>query len=426
MRWVTTLGILCLPACGDNRHVPVDAPSDASLARCTPAPGTDLGVQLIAQMQGTVVLVTAPPGDHERLFAVIEDGRVLVIDKGERFDDRGSVLATPFLDISELAGELPFYGYNQSELGLLGLAFHPRYASNGLLYVAYTGYREGTEGPYFDVVLRYTVSADPDRVDPTSGELVLSIPDFAANHNAGMLEFGPDGMLYISTGDGGASNDPEENGQDPFSLLGKMLRIDVDHTSAGRPYAIPGDNPFADGQAGAPEVYMSGLRNPWRFSFDGGDFWIGDVGQNAIEEVDLVRASEARGANLGWKQYEGSTCLWPPCEPAGKVLPVFEGTHDDGWCAVIGGAVYRGQCFPDLAGDYVFADNCRDGLSRLHPDGNGGFTATHYSLPFFGPASIHAVDGELYGGDVWGNVFRVDARLATSSTTPSQTDRISQ
>ncbi|MFN0249234.1 MAG: PQQ-dependent sugar dehydrogenase [Kofleriaceae bacterium] len=439
MQWVTAIGRIgtalalgLVVACGDNLRVTADASVDApSTGRCTPTPGTDLGVQLVAQMSGTIVLVTAPPGDRDRLFAVIEDGRILVIDRGPTLDDRGSVLAAPFLDISELAGDLPFLGYNMSELGLLGLAFHPQYATNGQLYIAYTAYR-GTDptGPFFDVVMRYTVSAtDPDRVDPASAQLVLSIPDFAANHNGGMLAFGPDGYLYVATGDGGGANDPDENGQDDFSLLGKMLRIDVDRTSGGRAYAIPDDNPFADGVAGAQEVYMTGLRNPWRFSFDGADLWIGDVGQEEIEEIDFVPATIARGANLGWKPYEGSTCLWPPCEPAGKLMPVIERTHDEGWCAVIGGAVYRGECFPDLVGDYIFADNCLSSVSRARRTGST-FAVTDYEAPFFNPASIYPVDGELYGGDGWGNVFRIVvrpfARRATSNTTPSDTARISQ
>jgi glucose/arabinose dehydrogenase len=429
MSRVTAAGIaFAVVACGDNLKLPVDAaPDDASAARCVPTRGTDLELRLVAQMEGTIVLVTAPPLDHDRMFAVIEDGRVLIVDRGPTLEDRMTVRERPFLDISELAGELPFFGYNMSELGLLGLAFHPHFATNGIFYVAYTGYRDDADGPYRDIVLRYTVREDdPDHVDPTSGEVLLAIPDFAANHNAGMLEFGPDGYLYISTGDGGSANDPEENGQDPFSLLGKMLRIDVDRTSSGRAYAIPTDNPYADGVGGAPEIYMSGLRNPWRFSFDGSDLWIGDVGQNAIEEVDLVHASEARGANLGWKQYEGSSCLWPPCDPAGKTFPVVERTHAEGWCAVIGGAVYRGECFPDLVGDYIFADNCVSGLSRAHAGANGTYSVTDYTPWIYGPASLHDVDGELYAGDVWGNIFRVEARRATSSTTPSDTERTIQ
>lgn len=384
-------------------------------------------------MRGTVALVTAPPGDRDRLFAVIEDGRILVIDRGATLADPGTVREAPFLDISELPGDLEFVGYNMSELGLLGLAFHPQYATNGTFYVAYTANNRDPALQYKDVVVRYTVSeTDPDRADPASASLVLSIPDFAANHNAGMLEFGPDGYLYVSTGDGGARDDPFGYGQDTFALLGKILRIDVDRPADGKPYGIPPGNPFADGVLGAPEVFITGLRNPWRFSFDDetGDLWIGDVGQDAIEEVHVVRADQAAGANLGWRSYEGSTCLWPPCDPAGKTFPVVERTHDEGWCAVIGGAVYRGECFPDLVGDYVFADNCLTSLSRTRPLGNGAFETTDYEVPFFGPASIHAVDGELYGGDVWGNVFRIvaraDARRATSSATPSHTERISQ
>lgn len=410
--------------CGDNRTLPDDAaPEDAAPPRfgCQRTRGNELYLNHIGGVVGTLVLVTAPPEERERMFAVAEGGQIyIVVD--------GVTQSEPFLDISELGGEAPFIGYNQSELGLLGLAFHPDYATNGTFFISYTSTQNDKDVPYKDVVVRYTVSADPDRADPASATLVLAIPDFAANHNGGMLEFGPDGYLYFSTGDGGSANDPEENGQDNFSLLGKMLRIDVDRPASGRPYGIPADNPFADGTLGAPEVFMTGLRNPWRFSFDEetGDLWIGDVGQGEIEEVDFIPAGTGHGRNLGWKQYEGSSCLHPPCDPAGKTFPVDERTHAAGWCAVIGGQVYRGSCYPDLVGDYIYADNCIFGLSRARPRGDGTFAITDYPDPVSGPASIHSVRGELYVGDIYGNLFRVEARRATSSTTPNATARTSQ
>jgi glucose/arabinose dehydrogenase len=311
------------------------------------------------------------------------------------------------------------------ELGLLGLAFHPDHAHNRELYVFYTARAIGDpDHVYADVVARYRASAlDPDRADPR-GEVLLSIGDFASTHNGGMIEFGADGYLYIGTGDGGGQGDPERNAQNPRSLLGKILRIDVDHPAPGLPYGIPADNPYAAG-GGAPEVYLRGLRNPWRWSFDRatGDLWIGDVGESQVEELDMLPAGSQRGANLGWSAFEGTSCCatqadhclqtgtQQSCDGSGQRFALDHRSHADGWHAIVGGQVYRGTCYPDLVGWYFYTDFVHGGLSkaRLLPDGTleivdlpGAFPAT--------PSSLHAdARGELYETDTAGNVYHLEA-----------------
>ena len=301
------------------------------------------------------------------------------------------------------------------------MAFHPDYANNGLLFVYYT-----TDNA--NVVARYQVSADPNVADKASGTVVLSIPDFASNHNGGMIEVGPDGFLYIGTGDGGGGGDPRNQGQDPSALLGKILRIDVDAPSGGRQYGIPPGNPFAQG-GGAPEVYMLGLRTPWRFSLEplNGDLWIGDVGQDEIEELHYVPAATQAGANLGWKMYEGERCFDGPCNPADKLMPQFQKTHAEGWCSIIGGAVYRGSCYPDLVGTYFFTDYCAHELhSATVQSGTPVFARPEVNhtngpnqVPGFPvvPASLSADSrGELYltttsccGTDLLGGIYHLEA-----------------
>ncbi|HWU87821.1 MAG TPA: PQQ-dependent sugar dehydrogenase, partial [Kofleriaceae bacterium] len=374
---VVGLGAGGLGACGDNRHPPEaglpidDGCSDGAVirtrivARGCGTPGASAPPDCL---DGAVVLVASPPNDP-RLFAVERAGRIRILEPDEQ------LVAAPFLDLSADAGGPVL---DNGEQGLLGLAFHPRYATNRLFYVFYTTRNpdpSDTANPFVDVLARFTASAtDPGRADPASGAILLSIPDFAANHNGGMIEFGADGLLYISTGDGGgATGDPEDNGQDRDALLGKMLRIDVDRTAGGTPYGIPPGNPFADG-GGAPEVLVLGIRNVWRWSFDRatGDMWLGDVGQSAWEEIDLLRAGHQAGANLGWSMYEADRCFKPPCDPTGMTFPIHARSHDvDLWTAIIGGEVYRGTCYPALVGWYFFTDNGFGGLvkARLRDDG---------------------------------------------------------
>jgi glucose/arabinose dehydrogenase len=242
---------------------------------------------------------------------------------------------------------------------------------------------------------------------------VLAVDQPFANHNGGDVEFGPDGYLYFGLGDGGSAGDPEGNGQDPSTLLGSMLRIDPQGTLDGdEPYAIPGDNPFADGDAGEPEVWLYGLRNPWRFSFDPAtdDLWIADVGQNAWEEINRLPAADGggRGANLGWNELEG-THSFEGVNPDDGVLPVFEYPHDDGGCSVTGGVVYRGNAIAGLAGAYLFGDLCNPTLRALDVSGDEprevSFDDSEVgNLVSFGQDN----DGEVYAVSLDGPIYRLD------------------
>jgi len=302
-----------------------------------PPPTTDT-LQLTSVASGFTapVYLSAPPGDVNRLFVVDQPGQIQVIQNGQ-------LLPTPFLDIASRVS----YG---GEQGLLSVAFHPNYAGNGYFYVDYTDVNGDTR------VERYTVSADSNVADSTSHKLILFVKQPYANHNGGLVMFGPDGMLYIGMGDGGSGGDPQNRAQNPDSVLGKLLRIDVD---GGDPYAIPADNPFAT-SGGAKEIWALGLRNPWRYSFDrsAGLLYIGDVGQNLWEEVDVAPAGSA-GLNYGWNIMEGNHCYGSgTCSSGGLVLPAVEYDHSNGQCAVIGGFVYRGTRSPALAGQYFYADLC--------------------------------------------------------------------
>lgn len=291
------------------------------------------------------VFVTHAGDGRGRLFVVEKTGAVRILAGGRR-------LAEPFLN---LADRITSSGYEQ---GLLGLAFPPDYAARGFFFVNYTDRRGDT------IVSRFSVTADPNIADPASERQVLRIDQPAANHNGGMLAFGPDGMLWIGTGDGGGANDRYGNGQNPATLLGKMLRLDVT-ADPDQPYIVPSDNPWVsekwDGVDVADEVWAIGLRNPWRYSFDRvtGDLWIADVGQNQIEEVNVVRAGSRGGLNFGWPVAEGDDCFQGAgCERSGLEEPVATYRHGADGCSVTGGYVYRGQRFPALVGTYLYADFC--------------------------------------------------------------------
>ena len=401
---------------GDDGDAPFDARplTDAVVATCTPRAGTDVTYRLVATATDFVMLITAPPGDR-RQFVVLQDGAIQIL-----VDDQ--LVATPFLDLTRASGGPVMAG---GERGLLGLAFHPHYAENGRFFVFYTTVH--TDGAAYDELAEYRVSAtDPARADRDSARILLSIPDYADNHNAGMIELGADGYLYLSTGDGGGNGDPQRTAQDKFRLLGKMLRLDIDTESGGRPYGIPPDNPYADGVAGAPEVWMYGLRNPWRWSFDRatGDLYIGDVGHHCAEEIDVVPAGSARGADLGWSDCEGTldkygTSCNAPAQP-NRLRPVYEEIRPNPtfgcngpstWRAVIGGQVYRGACYPDLVGRYFFADHVTPGVYSFVYAGGQATDLVHHTPDFMGMNVIHAdALGELWTGDISGRIHRIEVQ----------------
>ncbi|HEV8403248.1 MAG TPA: PQQ-dependent sugar dehydrogenase [Candidatus Limnocylindrales bacterium] len=356
---------------GPTASTPLDTPppnttTPSSSAPSAPGPSgsgsgafdpTAVRVTVTVALDGlTNPLEVANAGDGSgRLFVVEQGGRIRVVRDGALVD-------RPFLDIGDRIT-------SGGERGLLGLAFHPGYPTDPRFFVDYTD-RDGNT-----VVSSFRAStADPDVADPDSESILLQVDQPFANHNGGGLGFGPDGDLYIALGDGGSGGDPQGNGQRLDTLLAKILRIDVDGGSAGgAPYAIPQDNPFV-GTAGArPEIWLYGLRNPWRFRFDRltGDLWIGDVGQNAWEEIDVARAGIG-GLDFGWNRTEGFHCYSPPdgCDETGLTPPVAEYGHDQG-CAVIGGVVVRHPADGSLDGGYLFGDDCSDHLWVIDPAGDG-------------------------------------------------------
>ena len=302
------------------------------------------------------VFATAPAGDDQRLFIVQQGGVIRVMDMATE-----TLLPSPFLDISAIVN----YG---GEQGLLGLAFHPDYASNGYFYVYHSADNADCDlSNRCSWIARYSVSANPDVADPGSRMELLEVTQPASNHNGGMLAFGPDGYLYAGLGDGGGSGDPNENGQNINTPLGSILRLDVD---GAMPYTVPASNPFV-GTAGLDEIWAYGLRNPWRFSFDRGtgDLWIADVGQGNWEEIDHQLAGAAGGVNYGWNTMEGTHCYDPPsgCDQTGLTLPVHEYNHSGGNCSITGGYLYRGSV-PELQGKYLFGDYCTGFVWAYDPD----------------------------------------------------------
>jgi glucose/arabinose dehydrogenase len=368
----------------------------ASLAAPT---ATTIKLTVVAKVTQPV-LVTSPRDGTNRLFIVEKTGRIRIV-KG------GSLLATPFLDISASVSK-------GGEQGLLGLAFHPGYKTNRKFYVDYTDTSGNT------VVREYRASAtNPNRVAAGSGRTIIRIAQPYANHNGGMIAFGRDGYLYIGTGDGGSSGDPGNRAQSINTLLGKMLRINLNGSTSTRNYLIPSTNPYV-GKPGLNEIWQLGLRNPWRFSFDraNGNLWIGDVGQNRYEEVDrAIRTTNGpgRGVNWGWRVLEGFHCFNPAtgCSTTGRKMPLLEYSHaTNGRCAITGGYVYRGTAIPALAGWYVYGDYCSGEVWAVNS------TASSKPTPvrLLGSGSGRLIAGfgqgdagELYLCDLRGTVYRIVA-----------------
>ena len=324
-----------------------------------------------------VLGVEAVPGD-ERLFVVAKDGRIFVI-----LPD--GTLGPPFLDLRDRVR-------NTGEQGLLGLAFHPEFASNGRFFVHYSDLAGDTR------VVEYRVTSDPNRADAATAREILFVRQPASNHNGGQLSFGPDGYLYLGLGDGGGADDRFGNGQRLDTLLGKILRLDVDGEP---PYEIPSDNPLAAGTAGR-EVWAYGLRNPWRFSFDDGSIYIADVGQRSYEEINVTPWGEG-GLNFGWPITEGLHCFRPSseCDTTGLTLPVVEVSHSDsGSCSVTGGFVYRGSAIPELTGHYLYSDYCGGWLRSFRYVGGSVVDETDWTEQV-GPVPGVASFGRDEAGEVY-------------------------
>ena len=338
------------------------------------------------------VYVTSPPQDRQRVFVVEQAGRIMVVSGGRK---------RTFLDIR---GQVTSGG----EQGLLSVAFAPDYASSGRFYVYFT------DRSIDQRVVEYR-RADATRADPGSARLVLRMADDEGNHKGGQLQFGPDDLLYIGTGDGGGAGDQHGargNAQNLGSLLGKILRIDPAQ-AGGRAYTVPNDNPFVGRGGARGEIYSYGLRNPWRFSFDRrtDDLIIGDVGQNAVEEIDFVRRGRGAGANFGWRPFEGSSRFAPGESAPGHVRPVINRSHNDGWCSITGGVIVRDRSLSGLRGRYLFGDICKSRIysAKLSTGRATGLRATRMrieSVSSFGEDAR----GRVYAVSLSGPVYRLVPR----------------
>lgn len=379
------VGVVLIPsACAISSGVqPIDPCSVQ-----TPTTVLQIELQQIATGFTRPVYLTHAGDGSGRLFVVEQAGIIKIVRNGQ-------TLTTPFLDIRDRVE-------SGGEKGLLSVAFHPKYRENGRFFVNYTARKDGI---LKSVIAEYKVSANPEVADRTE-RIIVEVEQPFANHNGGLNKFGPDGFLYIGLGDGGAAGDPLNNAQSLETLLGKIVRIDIEK----EPYAIPHDNPFV-GRAGAQgEIWAYGLRNPWRFSFDRctGRLFAGDVGQNRLEEIDLIE----KGKNYGWRIMEGSQCYDPPtlCNTQGLELPIAEYDHSLG-CSVTGGYVYRGTQYPALIGHYLFGDYCSGRIWSLTEGSPGRWTMRQLidsplSISSFGEDE----QGELYVVHYGGAIYRVTAK----------------
>jgi glucose/arabinose dehydrogenase len=364
-----------------------------SVSRPATSPA-DITLQMVTSGLSSPLDLEQPSDGSGRLFVVEQGGRIRILQNG-------ASLPQPFLDISSTI--VP--NFAGTEMGLLGLTFHPGFQQNGKFYVNYV---RSSGGQIQSVIAEYRQSSvNSNLADPASERILLVVNQVGnfGNHKAGQLAFGPDGFLYFGLGDGGGEGDPFGHGQDTETLLGKMMRIDVNSTSPGLPYSIPADNPFAMG-GGLPEIFAVGFRNPWRFSFDRptGRLFVADVGQNSFEEVDLVQ----KGGNYGWNIMEGAHCFNPPsgCNTSGLTLPIVEIPHPEGE-AVIGGFVYHGTALAGRQGQYIFGD-LNGKIWSVQEGPPNTFTRTllndsRLSITSFGQDH----DGELYVADFSGKVFKI-------------------
>lgn len=336
--------------------------------------------------------LTAPPGDA-RLFITERPGRVRIVENGSARD-------VAYLDISARV-------LDDGEGGLLSLAFDPQFARTGYFYVYYTDLQRNI------VIERFSAGATPTQANPTSGLVILRIPHPTyTNHFGGQLAFGPDGLLYLATGDGGGAGDPQRNARNLDVLLGKMLRIDVEGATLAQPYTIPAGNPYRDQAGRRPEIWASGLRNPWRFAFDSTGLYIADVGQDRREEVNIASLSQG-GLDYGWNVMEGTLCYGAAtCDRTGLTLPAFEYDHGTGGangCSITGGFVYRGGALPELAGRYFYSDYCGGYLKSFVSTSAGIVGARDWPITDIGRVVSFGQDaqGELYMIAAGGSIYRI-------------------
>jgi glucose/arabinose dehydrogenase len=396
---MTLLGAM---ACGGDddtgNEKPVQGKVDRSVSKLA-----DVGVKLTSIGKFEQPIAVVPRPDDTALYVAGFNGTVTKVNvTGSGASRKYQAEAEPVLDIDKIVT-------TGGERGFLDIAFSP---DGKRLYVSYSAEPDGTS-----VVASYAF--DGGKVDTSTRKQIIEVKDFAPNHNGGDITFGPDGYLYFAMGDGGGAGDPEKNGQDTESLLGKVMRLDPESTAdSSEPYAIPPDNPFVGGKDGKPEIWLYGVRNPWRFSFDSKtkDLWIGDVGQDTWEEIDWLPASKGggKGANLGWSEMEGAHSFNGGSEPKGAVTPIYEyKTHEDDTCAVTGGVLYHGKTAPGFDGAYLFGDSCQNKLRAIRIDGDGKVVdearyddAEVTQLVSFGTDN---------GGDAYvvglgaGEVYRIDA-----------------
>jgi glucose/arabinose dehydrogenase len=366
------------------------APAPDTTAVVSPSDGAITASLFATGLDTPTAIATTPAKDDTRLFVTERGGAIQIVKNGK-------LEAAPFLDIKTKVKD------DGAEMGLLGLTFHPNYATNNFFYVNYIDKQDNT------VVARYTATS-VNQADPASEKVLLKIKQPYPNHNGGAVEFGPDGFLYIATGDGGSGGDPENRAQNKAELLGKLLRIDVDK---GDPYAIPADNPFANEAGTKPEIWAWGLRNPWRISFDKetGDLYIADVGQGDIEEVNLQKATSRGGENYGWRCYEGTKAFnTNGCKEANTyTTPQFEYIHEKGRCSITGGYLYHGSRNPSLENMYVYGDLCSGEVFSAEQK-DGAWTQkvildTPYTISTFGQDQ----SGELYVADLnSGTIYRLE------------------